>query len=88
MYCAFQNGCCFCSALSHVQLFVTPWTAACQASMSLTVFLSLPKCMSIESVMLLNHLILCHPLILLSSVSPNIKVSSNKLALSIRWPKY
>ena len=65
--------------LSHVQLLATPWTAACQ------VFLSL---MSIESVMLSNHLILCLPLLLLSSIFPNIRVFSSESAPHIRWPKY
>ena len=73
-------------SLSSVQLFATPWTAACQASLSLTVSLSLLKLMSIESVRPSNHLILCHPL--LPSVFPSIRVFSNELALCIRWPKY
>jgi len=75
-------------SLHHVQLFVTPWTAACQASLSFTISWSLLKLMSIESVMLPNHLILCRPLLLLPSVFPSIKVFSNELALCIRWPKY
>ena len=75
-------------SLHHVQLFVTPWTAACQASLSFTISWSLLKLMSIESVMLPNHLILCCPLLLLPSVFPSIKVFSNELALCIRWPKY
>ena len=74
-------------SLSHVRLFVTPWTAARQASPSITNSRSLPKLMSIESVMPSNHLILCHPLLLLPSVFPNIKVFSNESALCIRWPK-
>ena len=61
-------------SLSHVQLFVTPWTTACQASLSITNSQSLPKLMSIESVMPSNHLILCHPLLLLPSISPSIRV--------------
>ena len=73
--------------LSHVQLFVTPWTTACQASLSFTISLSLFKLMSIESVMPSNHLILCRPL-LLSSIFPDIRVFSNELALCIRWAKY
>ena len=73
--------------LSHVLLFVTPWTAACQASLSITNSQSLPKLMSIESVMPSNHLNLCHPL-LLPSVFPNIRVFSNESTLHIRWPKY
>ena len=75
-------------SLSHVQLFVTPWTAARQASLSITSSRSLPKPMSIESVMPSNHLILCHPLLLLSSIFPSIRVFSNDSALHIRWPKY
>ena len=66
----------------------TPWNAACQASLSFTISWSLLKLMSIESAMPFNHLILCHPLLLLLSVLPNIKVFSNESALSIRWPKY
>ena len=74
--------------LSCVQLFVTPWTAACQASLSFTISQSLLKLMSIELVMPSNHLILCLPLLLLSSIFPRIRVFSNELALRIRWPKY
>ena len=74
--------------LSHVQLFATPWTAACQASLSITNSQSLPKFMSIESVMPSNHLILCHPLFLLHSIFPSIWVFSNESTLHIRWPKY
>ena len=74
--------------LSCVQLFVTPWTAACQASLSITNSWSLPKPMSIESVMPSNHLILCRPLLLLASIFPSITVFSNESALRIRWPKY
>ena len=70
--------------LSHVLLFVTPWTAARQASLSITNSQSLLKLMSIESVMPLNYLILCHPLFLLPSVFPSIRVFSNELALCIR----
>ena len=66
----------------------TPWTAACQASLSFTTSLSLLKLMSIESVMPSNHLILWCPFLLLPSIFPNIKVFSNELALCIRWPKY
>ena len=73
--------------LSHVQLFATPWTAAHQASLSITNSQSLPKPMSIESVMPSNHLILCCPL-LLPSIFPSIRVFSNESALRIRWPKY
>ena len=71
-----------------VWLFATPWTAAHQASMTITNSQSLPKLMSIESVMLYNHLILCHPLLLLPSIFPSIRVFSNKSALYIKWPKY
>ena len=75
-------------SLSHVQRFVTPWTAAHQASLSITNIWSLPKLMSIESVMPSNHLILCCPLLLPPSVFPSIRVFSNESALCIRWPKY
>ena len=75
-------------SLSCVQLFATPWTAAHQASLSFTISQSLLKLMSIESVMPSNHLVLCHPLLLLLSIFPSIIVFSNKLALCIRWPKY
>ena len=75
-------------SLSHVRLFATPWTAAWQASLSITNSWSPPKPMSIESVMPSNHLILCHPLLLLPSIFPSIKVFSNKSALRTRWPKY
>ena len=74
--------------LSHVQFFVTPWTAARQASLSITNFWSLLKLMSIELVMPSNHLILCRPLRLLPSIFPSIRVFSNESALHIRWPKY
>ena len=74
-------------SLSHVQLFVTLWTAAHQASLSFSVSQSLLRLMSIESMMLSNHLILCHPL-LLPSVFPSISIFSNKPAVHIRWPKY
>ena len=73
---------------SRVQLFVTPWTAAHQASLSITNSQSLLKLMSISSVMPSNHLILCHPLLLLPSISPSIRVFSNESSLRIRWPKY
>ena len=74
--------------LSRVQLFATPWTAACQASPSITKSRSLTKLMSIELVMPSNHFILCHPLLLLPSLFPSIWVFSNESALCIRWPKY
>jgi len=75
-------------SLSHVQLFVTPWTAAHQASLSITNSWSLLKLMSIESVMPSNRLTLCHPFLLPPSIIPTIKVFSNKSVLHIRWPKY
>ena len=74
-------------SLSHVRLFVTPWTTACQASLSIINSRSLLKLMSIESVMPSNHLILCGPL-LLPSVFPSLRVFSNESVLHIRWPKY
>ena len=75
-------------SLSHVRFFATPWTAACQASLSITNSRSLLKLMSIELVIPCNHLILCCPLLLLPSIFPSIRVFSNKSALHIRWPKY
>ena len=75
-------------SLSRVWLFETPWRAACQASLSITNSWSFPKLMSIESVMPFNHLILCHPLLLLPSIFPSIRVFSNESDLCIRWPKY
>ena len=75
-------------SLSRVWLCVTPWTSACQASLSITNFRSPPKPMSIESVMPSHHLILCHPLLLLPSILSSIRVFSNESALRIRWPKY
>ena len=86
----FIGDCDFSSAqsLSHVWLFVTPWTTAWQASLSITNSQSLLKLMSIESVMPSNHLILCRPLLLLLSIFPSIRVFSNESALCIRWPKY
>ena len=74
--------------LSRVQLFATPWTTACQASLSFTISQSLLKLMSIESMMPSNHLILCLPLLLLPSVFPSIRIFSSESALHIRWPKY
>ena len=74
--------------LSQVQLFATPWTAACQASLSFTVSWSLLKLLSIESVMTSNHPIDCHPLLLLPSIFPRIRVFSNGSVLRIRWPNY
>ena len=75
-------------SLSRVQHFVTPWTVAHQAPLSSTISWSLLKFMSIESVVLSNHLILCHTLLLLPSVFPSIRVFSRESALQIRWPKY
>ena len=75
-------------SLSHVWLFVTLRTAARQAALSITISRSLFKLMSIESVMASNHLILCHPLLLLPSICPSIRVFSSELAFRIRWPKY
>ena len=75
-------------SLSHIQLFVTPWTAACQATLSFTNSWSLLKLISFETMVPSSHLILCHPLLFLPSVFPSIKVFSNKSALCIRWPKY
>ena len=75
-------------SLSCVQLFETPWTAAHQASLSITNSQSLLKLMSIESMMLSNHLFLSRPLLLLPSIFPSIRVFSNESVLCIRWPKY
>ena len=75
-------------SLSHVRLFPAPWTAASQASLFITNSRSLPKFMSIEAVMPFWHLILCHPLLLLPSIFPSIRVFSYESALHIRWPKY
>ena len=74
--------------LSRSQLLATSWTAARQASLSITDSQSLLKLMSMESVMLSNHLILCHPLLLLPSIFSSIRVFSNESVLRIRWPKY
>ena len=75
-------------SFSHILLFGTPWTAAHQAFLSITNSRSLLKCMSINSVMPSNHLILCCPLLLLPSIFPSIRVFSNELVFHIRWPKY
>ena len=91
-----KDLCCICSrrycvsvqSLSRVRLFVTPWIAACQAFLSITNSRSSLKLMSIESVMPSSHLILCHPLLLLLSISPSIRAFSNESVLHIRWPKY
>ena len=73
---------------TRVPLFVTPWTAACQVSLSFTISQSLPKFMYIVLVTPSSHLILCHPLLLLPLIFPSIRVFSNELAIHIRWPKY
>ena len=75
-------------SLSRIQLFATPWTGACQASLSITNSQSLLKLMSIELVMPSNYLILCRPLLLPPSIFPSIRVFSNESVLCIRWPKY
>ena len=75
-------------SLSHVRLFATPWIAALRASLSITNSQSLTKLMSIESVMPSSHLILCHPLLFLPPIPPNIRVFSNESTLRMRWPKY
>ena len=75
-------------SFSRVQVFVTPWTAPCQASLSITISQSLNKLMSIELVMPSNHLIFCCPLLLPPSIFPSIRVFSNESALCISWPKY
>ena len=75
-------------SLSHVRIFETPWTAACQTSLSIINSWSLLKLMSIELVMPSNDLILCRPLLLQPSIFPNIRVFSNESAVHIRWPKY
>ena len=80
-----NNNCC---SVSCVRLFVTPWTPVGQASLSFTISRSLLKLRSIELVMPSNHLILCHPLLLLPSVFPSIRVFSSESALCIKWPKY
>ena len=78
----------YCCSVGKSCLFATPWTTAHRASLSFTIFLSLLKLMSVESVMASNHLIPCHPLLLLPSIFPSIRVFPNELALCIRWPKY
>ena len=86
--CVPMTDSCSVQSLSRFLLFATPRTAARQASLSITNSRSLPKLMSIESVMPSNHLILCRPLLLLPSIFPSIRVFSNESALHIRWPKY
>ena len=85
---SFRLHCPGAQLLSHIWLSVTLWAAACQASLSFTISQSLLRLMSIESVMLSNHLILCCPLLLLPSIFPSIRVFSNESALCIRCPKY
>ena len=91
-YLGTESGCLFplvaVQSLSRVTLFLTPWTAAHQASLSFTISQSLLKLMFIELVMSPNHLILCCPLLLLPSIFPSIRVFSNQSILGIRWPKY
>ena len=86
LICWFTHG--YCSVTQLCPTFATPWTASRQASLSITNSQSLLKLMSIESVMPSNHLILCRPLLSLSSIFPSIRVFSNESALHIRWPKY
>ena len=75
-------------SLSHAKFFATPWTVALQASLSFTIPWSLLRLMSFESAMPSNHLILCHPLLLLPPIPPSIKVFSSESTLCMRWPKY
>ena len=82
-----KTDCCY-SPTRLVQLFVSPWTAARQASLSFTISRTLLKLISIESVMPSNHLILCCPFLLLPSIVPSVRIFSNESALRIRWPKY
>ena len=83
-----RTGCGVSQSLSCVRLFATPWTAACQASLSFTISRSLLKLISIELMMPSNHLLPYRPLLFLPSVSASISVFSNESALCIRWPKY
>ena len=83
-----EKAVCSVQLLNHAQLFVTPWTTAHQASLSITNSQSSLKLMPIKSVMPSNHLILCHPLLLLPSIFPSIRIFSSKSILCIRWPKY
>ena len=85
---SWQTCCCCCSVAQSCPTLCDPWTAARQASLSITNSWSLLRLMSIESVMPSNHLILCHPLLLLSSIFPSIRVFSKDSVLCIRWPKY
>ena len=83
-----RSHCCCCSVAKSCPALWTPWTAACQASLSFAISQSLLKLMSIESVMLSNHLILCCPLLLLPLIFQSIRVFSSESALCIRWPEY
>ena len=83
-----RSSSCFCSVSKSCPTICNPWTAACQASLALTISWSLPKFMSIESVILSNYLILCCPLLLLPSVFPSIRVFPNESAVHIRWSNY
>ena len=88
VHCPIQASWSSVQLLSLVRLFSNPWTAACQTSLSINNSQSLPKLMSIKSMMPSNHLILSHSLLFLPSIFPHIKVFSNESALRIRWPKY
>ena len=88
MICQFYFWVVFVQSLRHVQLFVTPWTEACQASLSFTISQSLLKLMFIESVMPSNRLTLCCPLLLLPSIFPSVRVFSSESPFCIRWPNY
>ena len=79
---------CCCSSLSHIRIFATQWTAACQASLFFTIAQSLLKLMSIELVMPSKHFVLCYPLLLIPSIFSSMRFFSNESALHIRWPKY
>ena len=79
---------CCCCSVTHIRLFVTPWTAAHLGFLSFTISQSLLKLMSIESMMPSNHLIFCHPLLFLPSIFPRIRVFSSESVLHLRWPKY
>ena len=83
-----QNAYCCCSVTQSCPTLCAPWNAAHQASLSFTLSRSLPKLLSTESMMPSNHLILCHPLLLLPSILPSIRVFSSELAPCIRWPNY
>ena len=86
--CVYIRDCCCCSSSNHVQLFMTPWTAAHQTSLSFTISWSLPKFMPIESAMPPYHPVLCCPLLILPSIFSSNRVFCKELPLHIRWPKY